>query len=96
MVKKKENRRRRPIYTSFGGYQRPREYLPPVFLLRAPRYQILIGLSSKRRRKSGRSDRPNPERPQHRAAPPEREATRRYAEGLDWQPTTALQIELFQ
>ena len=30
------------------------------------------------------------------AAPPEREATRRYAEGFDWQVTTAGQIELFR
>jgi teichuronic acid biosynthesis glycosyltransferase TuaC len=29
------------------------------------------------------------------AAPPKREATRRYAEGFDWQVTTAGQIELF-
>lgn len=29
------------------------------------------------------------------AAPPQREATRRYAEGFDWQATTAGQIELF-
>ena len=30
------------------------------------------------------------------AAPPARDATRRYAEGFDWQSTTAGQIELFQ
>ena len=30
------------------------------------------------------------------AAPPRREATRRYAEGFDWQVTTAGQIELFR
>jgi teichuronic acid biosynthesis glycosyltransferase TuaC len=30
------------------------------------------------------------------AAPPKREATRRYAEGFDWQITTAGQIELFR
>ena len=30
------------------------------------------------------------------AAPPTREATRRYAEGFDWQVTTAGQIELFR
>lgn len=30
------------------------------------------------------------------AAPPERDATRRYAEGFDWQSTTAGQIELFR
>jgi len=30
------------------------------------------------------------------AAPPAREATRRYAEGFDWQATTAGQIELFR
>src|SRR6202035_715496 len=30
------------------------------------------------------------------ATPPARDATRRYAEGFDWQSTTAGQIELFQ